>query len=52
MKKAFYNIKTTYFEASDEVTVYFDDIILAAENRSEYKKILSKLVERAINLGI
>jgi len=40
------------FEDMDEVTVYFDDIIIATINIAEHKKILSKVVERATKWGI
>jgi len=40
------------FEGMEEVAVYFDDIIIATESRAEHKKVLSKLVERAIKWGI
>lgn len=50
--EVFQKMAMVVFEGMEEVTVYFDDIIIATENEAEHKKILSQVVERAIKWGI
>jgi len=50
--EVFQKMAMVVFEGMEEVTVYFDDIIIATENEAEHKKILSQVVERDIKWGI
>lgn len=50
--EVFQKMAMVAFEGIDEVTVYFDDLIIATKTEQEHREVLNKVVERAIKWGI
>lgn len=50
--KVFQKMAMVVFEGINEVTVYFDDLIIATKTKQEHKDVLNKVVDRAINWEI
>ncbi|XP_050528790.1 uncharacterized protein K02A2.6-like [Daktulosphaira vitifoliae] len=50
--EVFQKMAMVAFEGIDEVTVYFDDLIIATKTEQEHRDVLAKVVDRAIKWGI